>query len=302
MASVEIAIVTMNRPEVFRDTAKHLESQGLLEKLLVVDGSKDDKTKDICDEHGIEYHRQDSKGMTSARNEALEHCGSEYIVFIDDDVRISDTWYDAICEAFDEGNIVGVTGKLENDGLDMGGFAKKVRNFLFGGIESFGEVLDNGVINGDFFYDERREVDHMPGCNMAHHVPTLKEVGGFQEEYDVGNSYREDTIASYLVGQEGKIVYEPGASLEHLAVDEEGDKKNWMFYNPYLTKYFLHSNSIVSGLKNRVSYFVNKTARHAYFLGSSLADGNLIYRYYMYAELRSFIDFVVLNREPQEYV
>ncbi|MFB6214019.1 MAG: hypothetical protein ABEJ07_05650, partial [Candidatus Nanohaloarchaea archaeon] len=229
-------------------------------------------------------------------------CDSEYIVFIDDDVRVYDGWYEAVCEAFEDEKVVGVTGKLENEDLEIGGLARKVRDFLFGGRESLGEIKDNGVINGDFFYDKRKEVNHMPGCNMAYHVPTLEKVGGFQEEYDVGNSYREDTVASYLVGQKGKIVYEPGAAVDHLAVDEEGDRKKWMFYNPYLTKYFLSSNDVVSGLKGRLGYFVNKAARHAYFLGRRLANLDLMYRYYLYAELRSFLDFVVFDREPVEHV
>ncbi len=302
MADLEIAIVTMNRPDVLRETLNHLKNRDIVNQVFIVDGSDSDETKELCSEYSVEYYRQESSGMTSARNEALEHCDSEYIVFIDDDVRVSETWLESIEDAFKDEGVVGVTGKLENDGTDLDGFAKKVRDFLFGGRDSFGEIKDNSVINGDFFYDERKEVDHMPGCNMAYHVPTLKEAGGFDENIDVGNSYREDTIASYRVSQRGKIVYDPDASVNHLAVDEEGDEKKWMFYNPYLTKYFLAQNGIVNGLKGRLSYFVNKIARHTYFFGRSIANQNLMYRYYLYGELMSFKDFVLFDRKPREYV
>ncbi|MFB6199306.1 MAG: glycosyltransferase, partial [Candidatus Nanohaloarchaea archaeon] len=186
MDDFKIGLITRNRAGALENTLLDLREEGLLSKVFVVDGSDDRDSKSVCDDLDVGYHRQQSTGMTAARNEALEHCDSEYIVFIDDDVRVSDGWYEAVCEAFEDEKVVGVTGKLEGEELELGGFARKVRDFLFGGRESFGEISDNGVINGDFFYDKRKEVDHMPGCNMAYHVPTLEKIGGFQEEYDVG--------------------------------------------------------------------------------------------------------------------
>lgn len=297
---VLIAIVTRNRSETLKDTLKYLDSE-LIRKMLVVDGSEEDKTKEICKNYPLEYLRQQSTGMTSARNEALEHCDSEYIVFIDDDVRVSGTWYDAICEAFEEEGVVGVTGKLEDESLELGGFARKVRDFLFGGRESFGEIKDNGVINGDFFYDERKVADHMPGCNMAYHVPTLEEAGGFDEDIDVGNSYREDTIASYRVSRKGKIVYKPEASVDHLAVEEDGDRKKWLFYNPYLTRYFLESEDVISGVKNWFSHGLVSATRHAFFLVQSLKNLKTDYLYYLYGDLRGCLDFHLLGRKPREH-
>lgn len=302
MTDLCIAIVTMNRPEIIEDTLEHLDNKELIDNVLIVDGSDNSETKDVCSEHPVDYYRQESEGMTSARNEALEKCESDYIAFIDDDVRVSDSWYEAISETFKGENTVGVTGKLLGAETDLSGFPKKIRDFLFGGRESFGEIKDNGVINGDFFYDDKKEVDHMPGCNMAYRVSALNSVGGFQEKYDVGNSYREDTIASYLTSKKGKIIYNPQASLRHLAVDEEGDEKKWMFYNPYLTKYFLYKNSVVKNSINRLSYIINMQIRHVYFLLKSIIELNPYYLYYLYGEIQSFIDFILLDRKPREYI
>lgn len=299
---LEIAIVTRNRPEILDNTLERIEKLGLINQVLVVDGSEGDLTKEKCDKYSLDYYRQESSGMTAARNEALKHTDKPYIVYIDDDVRVSDSWYSTIESELKNEKTVGVTGKLEDENLGLGGLAKRVRKFMFGSKENFGEILNNGVINGDFFYDKRKEVDHMPGCNMAYEVQTLKSCGGFEEEYDVGSSYREDTIASYKVSNEGKVIYSPEASLKHIKADEGRDEKKRLFYNTYLTRYFLTDQNIVEGLVNTLSHLIVTLARHGYYLGRSLRNLDSRYIFYLKGEIRGFIDFKLKDRKPQSYI
>lgn len=289
--------MTKDRPETLELTLKRLKELGIYEIIRVVDGSEEDSTKEVAERFGIKYQKQRSVGRIGARNEALTNCSSEYIIFLDDDVEISESWFKSIKESFRENHVVGVTGQLEGEQPSFSGILGKIRNFLFGGQEVFGEIQNNGVINGDFFYEKKKEVDHMVGCNMAFDVETLREVGGFNEDYDVGNAYREETESSYLVGQKGKIIYKPRASVNHLNV-EDVEPATKHFYKSYLTKYFLHKNKIVRGIKGRLSYYLNKLIRHLYFLLTL----RLTYRYYIYGEIKSFIDFIIFDREPREYV
>ena len=274
--------------------------------MLVVDGSKDmnqSATALVCKANSVDYYPQEFEGgRAAARNEALELCNTDYIAYIDDDTLVSRLWYRSIEHWFEHTEVVGVTGRLEGESLEFSGIAGKIREFLFGGRDRFGEVLDNGVINGDFFYNEIRNVDHMPGCNMAFDVETLRNVGGFDADYDVGNAYREETGPAYRVSAIGRIVYDPLASVNHLGIDEEGDVEQYMFYSPYLTRYCLRRNGVVSGVRNRCSYLLNTLARHSYFAARSLAGRNTDYLYYLRGEIHSFIDFTLLDRTPREHV
>jgi glycosyltransferase involved in cell wall biosynthesis len=299
MVEITVAIVTMDRPEILKDTLEQLEDCGINSAKLVIDGSSDDLTKEVCESFDVQYYRQESKGMTAARNEALNHCDTDYIAFIDDDSHVSDSWHEALKENFQKDDVVGVTGKLENEDADFGGLSGKTRSFLFGGKSYFGEILDNGVINGDFFFDEEKEVDHMPGCNMAYDVEALKTQGGFDEKIDVGNSYREDTIASYRISQAGKVIYNPGVSVDHLGVEESGDLRKWMFYNPYNTRYFLRDYGIVSGFRNLLSHMVVTFVRHVYFAAGDLPELERSYLNYLCGEVMGFWDFVLHDRDPR---
>jgi glycosyltransferase involved in cell wall biosynthesis len=66
---VRVALVSRNRPEVLRETLVCLGDRGLLEHVVVLDGSDGSETGELCEEFGVEHHFQDSSGMTAARNE-----------------------------------------------------------------------------------------------------------------------------------------------------------------------------------------------------------------------------------------
>lgn len=301
MCELTIAIVTKDRSDILEKTLDRLSEQNLTEHVLVLDGSSSSSSEEVCKNLEVEHYYQTSSGMTSARNEALEKCNTKYIVFIDDDVLVSDSWFNTLEEITLSEDIAGATGKLENESLEFSGLSNIIRIVLFGGKSSFGNIKNNGVINGDFFYDDVKEVDHMPGCNMAYKVSLLEEVGGFEEDYDVGSSYREDTVASYKVAQHGKVIYHQNVSVNHLKSEEGRNEKNRLFYNTYLTRYFLHDQNIVSGWKNKLEHVLITACRHGYYLSRSLLNKDLRYTYYLKGEVRGFIDFVVYDKRPVKY-
>lgn len=298
---IKIGIVTKDRADVIKDTLERLSELKLDENVILVDGSEGNETKNISRKFSANYIRQKEGRRTRARNIALEECESDYIIYIDDDVIVSENWMDQMKRTLSKERVVGATGKLEGEAPSLSGISGNIREFLFGGKDDFGEILNNGVINGDFFYDDEKEVDHLVGCNMAFKTSVLREVGGFNEEYDVGNAYREETEPSYKAGQKGKLIYNPEASVNHLNEEEEEKQKRWMFYNPYLTKYFLRQNEIVKGVKGRISYLFNKFARHTFYLLRSLSRGDASYKYYLMGEIRGFKDFVLFDKNPFEY-
>lgn len=301
--SLSIGIVTKDRPETIKGTLERLSELNLDDKVIVVDGSESEETEKVCDKFDVNYIEQDEGRRVAARNQVLENCETEYLAYIDDDAQVSNNWFEAIKENFEEENVVGVTGRLEGETPELGGISGKVRELLFGGKEDFGEILNNGVINGDFFYNERKEVDHMVGCNMAFDVEALREVGGFQEEYDIGNAYREETAPSYRMKNKGKIVYNPDTSVDHLKQgDEDHSDATWMFYNPYLTRYFLTQEDVIKGFSGHLEHFLITKLRHFYFLSKSILNKDMLYLYYLKGELLGIRDFLLFDRRPSEYV
>ena len=302
MGDIQIAIVTKDRPEILKDTLLRLEELSLDNKSLIIDGSRGAETKKVSQNFESDYYRQDKGRRIQARNIALEKCDSDYLAFIDDDVFVSDSWFESMKNALEKEDVVGVTGRLKGENVEFGSVSGKIRSFLFGGKAVFGEILDNGVINGDFFYDEEKEVDHLVGCNMGVDVEAIKDVGGFNTDYDVGNAYREETEPTYLLKNKGRLIYDPSASLEHLGVNENEKRRRWLFYNPYLTKYFLNRNNVVKDIKGRLGYLINKIARHCFYLLTSIKNRDLTYKYYLLGELKGFNDFIIKDKKPQEHL
>ncbi len=301
MIGLRIVIVSKNRPEPLRKTLDSMSRDGLEDQVLVLDGSQSAKTQDCCDELGVEHRFQESSGMTAARNEALDHVESDHVAFVDDDVRVSNSWYEAVQEAFDNEDVVGVTGKLENEDLELGNLSAYVRKVTFGAKKNFGEILPSGIVNGDFFYDEGKEVDHMPGCNMAFDVEALRRQGGFDEEFDVGSSYGEDTAASLRVAREGKIVYEPEASLKHLKVGENRNEDRRAFFDAYNTRFLQKKYDLVDGFSGLLRNLGVTALRHTYYLISSVSSASPPrFMSYFKGDVLGLWDFWLRDRKPSD--
>ncbi|MFK8214197.1 glycosyltransferase family 2 protein [Haloferax volcanii] len=293
---MEIAIVTKDRPNSIETTLNRLESLDLTENIIVVDGSDSTKTKEICEKYSVGYFEQESNGMTAARNEAIEYCTSEYIAFIDDDVRVSDTWYDTLLNELKNPEVKGATGELLHEETDLTFIEAVARAVLYGAPQEPGFVRRDGTIGGQFDINQRSEVDHLPGCNMAYEVDALNKVGGFNTDFDRGNSYREETYTSYLVSQIGKLIYNPDASLDHLRIDENRDIRDTLYTMAYNTRLFIHKAGVVSGIQNHIKHILRVCLLNiAYF-----CKYRKNYIHYLKGEVSSIVDIHVKNEFSQK--
>ena len=80
-------------------------------ELLLVDDGSTDGSGLICDNYGQQdsrvrvFHKQNG-GVSSARNLGLEHAGGEWIMFVDSDDWVSDTFFDIEDTSADRKSVV----------------------------------------------------------------------------------------------------------------------------------------------------------------------------------------------------
>lgn len=102
---VTIAICTLNRAESLRLTLASLAAMrmppGIEWEIVVVDNGSTDHTSRMLREHGGVIHvYEPQRGISNARNRAVEVARGDYIIWTDDDVIVDPNWLTAYLEAF----------------------------------------------------------------------------------------------------------------------------------------------------------------------------------------------------------
>ncbi|PZV76712.1 GT2 family glycosyltransferase [Algoriphagus aquaeductus] len=92
---ISIIIPTLNRPEKLIYLLDRLISIVKKEELIVVDDSKVSQAEEIINRYSkkiIYIHRGDKLGVSSARNLGSRISKGEYLIFLDDDDDVADSW------------------------------------------------------------------------------------------------------------------------------------------------------------------------------------------------------------------
>ncbi|WEL20074.1 glycosyltransferase family 2 protein [Candidatus Nanohalococcus occultus] len=234
MSELTVIIPTYNRSEPLKGTLNSLqETENHPAEVIVVDDSEEDTTQQVCENHEykINYIRPaKSINLPHARNVALEAAETDIVAFVDDDVRFSDGWCDAILESFQKDDVGAVGGPALEYTEGCLKHARSESN------ENQNTVTKEGFVDDSSAYwrpSNPVETDTLRGANMAFRKSVLEEIGGFDEGY-IGNSFREDTDICVRVKDKGyRIIYDPKAELEHLYIDEGGcrDKNRDFWYS-----------------------------------------------------------------------
>jgi glycosyltransferase involved in cell wall biosynthesis len=105
--AVTVAICTYNRAHLLRHTLDSLTAievpAGLTWEVLVVNNNSPDDTAQLCDSYmrrlPLRVVLERAPGISNARNCALRSARGEYLLFIDDDVRVYPDWLDEFWQA-----------------------------------------------------------------------------------------------------------------------------------------------------------------------------------------------------------
>jgi len=219
-----VAICTLNRREILETCLTALAAQsdpGIPWEILVVDNGSDDGTAEYVESaaaaSAVPMRRvfEPRRGLSYARNMALECAGGAVILFIDDDFTGSPGWLSAHLHAFENPNVVGTGGRI---------FPK-----LHGDVPSWlppdlGAPALLGLIGSYDYGDEPLDIgggDGAPrlpfGGNMGIRTAVARHVGSFRVDLGLGREQipGEETEFYERIQNHGRLRYLPAAFGDH---------------------------------------------------------------------------------------
>lgn len=218
---VGICIPTFNRDKVLVATIKYACNQTRpADEILVVDQTPvhEPEVQTALDtfvaEGKIRYFRLGKPSLPAARNVALRETCCDYLIYIDDDVVLSDDFverYEDVCRASEvmavAGGVDQARGWPTRNAPPSWPRALDYRFFHIGGTERV-----QGVAT-------------FLGANHCVNVAFVRRLGGYDERFK-GVALREETdLALRIFKGGGRIDFEPTVRLLHLAAPAGGCRK-----------------------------------------------------------------------------
>jgi glycosyltransferase involved in cell wall biosynthesis len=224
--SISVAIPTLNREEVLVDTIHDVLSQDFDNfELIVVDQSLNHKQATLDAIHNIKdprfrYFRTTPPSLTVARNFAISKAKSPYIIFLDDDVRLTKNLIKTFLDTFtDNPDISAIAGRVMQDGFPITDNVLRFDQY--------------GMTDGTYTGTVPAYTNAFPGGNNALKIVDALKAGGFDTRY-TGSAFREENDLSLRMNRIGMtIYYQPKAELLHLAAPYGGTRvKTHLYDNP----------------------------------------------------------------------
>jgi GT2 family glycosyltransferase len=264
LPATSLIICSRNRPKFLLECVQSILRGGdLPTELIIIDQSATShavleklKTERRCD---IRYLWTRSVGVSRARNAGIAAARHDILVFTDDDMLASVSWFGSLIGALvDAGPRTVVIGRVLPTAPEIpGGFAPSTM------IEKVPAV-----------YEGRIGKDVLMGNNMAMYRSAIGKVGAFDERLGPGTRFpsSEDNDLGFRLLEAGYcIMYEPKAELYHRAWRTRGDhvRMGWSYghgqgayYAKYLSirdPYMLHR--VIRDIMRRIRLFPGRILR-----------------------------------------
>lgn len=221
---IAVVLPTCNRPKHVQSVLENLNDQTLKPSVvIVIDSSDSDEIGNQVKRWShVKYIQSKLKSAAYQRNlgmrEILEkHSDCDYISFVDDDIRISNSYLENLSSQLKKNDsIIGVSGVADSENR----FGKsrnhsdpiKQKSRIHskeGKIDSF--VINRPVLSSD----KLTECTWLIGCSMWR-LETLKKENHWFEADFTRQSLFEDAIFSHRFSHKSKLVVDPDISFQHL--------------------------------------------------------------------------------------
>ena len=194
---ISIIIPTYNRPRYLGACLESLRAQigsdDKTEIIVVDDGSQGriaQKNRLLCDQYLSSYYKHEKNcGMAVTRNTGINQSRGEWVVFLDDDVRVGKGWFDRLGILLHQtpSSVLGIEGRVEGSG---------------------GGVWD-------------REVQNLSGgafltCHFILRKSILQKISGFDPAFQFLGPFCEDHELAARVLMWGEIIFDGQLSVTHL--------------------------------------------------------------------------------------
>lgn len=231
---ISVIICTYNRAHNLNECISCLSSQintdNIKWEILIVDNNSTDNTKQVVEDLKIScpipirYVYEENQGLSYARNRGIQETNSTWIVFIDDDIRVTDKWLSSIYNTFTSHNCDAVGGRIHVQSPELLPAWIKPEMYGFLGHQDFGDK--------EYPLDGLREFPF--GGNMAFHRRVIGKIGLF--DTGMGRKGSGDKREDLFKGEEtdffhrlaktcGSMYYQPDAIVQHIILPYQLKKK-----------------------------------------------------------------------------
>jgi glycosyltransferase involved in cell wall biosynthesis len=214
---ISVVVCTRDRPLSLERCLKALAQLDYPDyEVVVVDNcSRDAATAQVVARSGFRYVREDRPGLDWARNRGIAETRHDIIAYVDDDAHATPGWLRGIAYAFEQPDVMVVTGMVlaaeietlaQNDFERYGGMSKGFVGYT---------IRCNDLSKRDLFKSNNWGV----GANMAFRRSVFDGIGGFDVALDVGTptSGGGDIEFFYRAVAAGyPLRYEPAALVRHV--------------------------------------------------------------------------------------
>ena len=207
--SAAIIVPTQNRAEYLDVALASIAPQAASfgAELLVVDDGPGDDTRAAAERHGARYVAHDRpRGLNAARNTGIDATGAELLIFVDDDVAVTDGWLGSLLRGAAE--LPAAAGVL------TGPIRWKIEGRRFRACGREG-----GPVTWQDFGPADTDCPHAWGANMAIRRSAIEAVGPFDESHALYGDEAQWQARWLATG--GRIRYLAGAALDHRRAGED---------------------------------------------------------------------------------
>jgi len=248
---ITIVIGTLNRPKVVLSLIHQLEKAAKKIPLEVIVFNQGIKFTFINKNNFILVHLE-KPNTCKYLNLGWKMAKSPIVLYLDDDVTITEKTITSHIEAYDNPSIQAVTGRVINDDENIS-LDPQVGKILW-----FGAIFTK-----NFSYEKQAFVDFPYGCNMSFRKISLEKVGGFDERLAPPIYSFNEIDIGYRISKRwhNAIVFKPEALVYHHRYKSGGTRNNFtqeeIFHgNQFNYGYFLGKN--FSRIENKFPYQIIK--------------------------------------------
>ena len=199
--SASIVIPTVGRPDYLEVALQSVAHQAMMlnAEVVVVGDGADDRIAAVAARYGARVVRLPvRRGVNGARNAGIDAAASDVVVFLDDDVRVSPDWLEAM--------LAGVRSAPEHDV-----FTGPIRGRLEGGPRGCGR--EPPPISTYDFGPADRDVPYVFGGNTAIRRRAFERIGPFAQELS-GRGDEEEWVLRFTAAG-GRLRYVARATVDH---------------------------------------------------------------------------------------
>lgn len=222
----EITIVTgtLNRPQIVLQLITQLVeySKNKSIEVIVVDQSISENYQLLQKQfpHLEKFHlvHFDIPNTCKYLNYGWTHARAPIVLYLDDDVTITDKTISAHLDAYNNKQILGVAGRVINDGETVTQ------------DNNVGKVLWYGAeFKKNFTYEKGTYVDFPYGCNMSFRKETLVAIDGFDEKLSPPIYAYNEVDLGYRISKKWKksLLFSPDALVYHHQYKRGGTRNDF---------------------------------------------------------------------------